>query len=299
MGDIGMKRIMLKTYLWIVSLAILSIFLVGCSKCDNTESVLYTEGVINSIEKNDDYNVEMDLLNEDVFDDLSQINEMEENITIKEEQEMMWETYSQIAEEYAIAQEKEMAKEAWRTGERIPLLEKEYDSMFMNLLYFSNIGQQEFLVQDINEDGIPEFMIARYFPETREHIIYDAFTWKDEQLYQLVTEYIGERSGTFDIQDGGYILSRWSGNMYLYGVRVYVLPENSTSLQLKEEVYALDVQNGMDYQSEFYHCVSPGEEIKITEEEYNEYLKQYQLAQCNYITNSIENRAVLKEGKIY
>ena len=161
-------------------------------------------------------------------------------------------------------------------------------------------GKPAFTLEDVNHDGMPEFLIARYYESSKEFITQDVYTWHEGKAIKLLPEReLGDRSGTIEVCEDGYVLYRWSGSAYLYGVIVYKLPYQGTSMQFSQEFYFLDQENGNDRYGEFHWRGSLSDEsVVITEKEYQELVNHFQSVTCEFVINTEESRSLLRTGKI-
>lgn len=206
----------------------------------------------------------------------------------------MWEAYAQIAQEYY-------------DGQQAIFEDAVFEEGYLNGLYFvpkgsylADVTKQTFLVHDLNGDGIEEFFIAKSNSNMDESTIYDVYTWKDKRLYRLMSD-IGYRNGTCDIQEGGYVLSRYSGTAYDFGVDVLILPKNGIELKYIDGVFDRQKQINESYTSEYFRAKAPihkRDAEKITREKYDDFLAQYQPAELTFIENTPETVELLKSGNL-
>lgn len=208
----------------------------------------------------------------------------------------MWEDYADTIENYYNAQ-----NEYIKTG---ILPDKTYKTY--NSLYFvtndeqNKLSDQVFLVHDINSDGVPELFIGRYYHETKEYTIYDAYTWYEDKAVRFLKDNdIGYRSGTCDIKEGGIILSFHSGSAWDFGFYVLQLPKSGSTVETLEHVYALRAGEYYNEYSEFYKSTgdskTPG---KITESEYIKYRDSFKTPDLPYVETTQETITSLRHGKI-
>ena len=211
-------------------------------------------------------------------------------------EDKMWDTYADTIENYYNAQ-----NEYIKTG---ILPDKTYKTY--NSLYFvtndeqNKLSDQVFLVHDINSDGVPELFIGRYYHETKEYTIYDAYTWYEDKAVRFLKDNdIGYRSGTCDIKEGGIILSFHSGSAWDFGFYVLQLPKSGSTVETLEHVYALRAGEYYNEYSEFYKSTgdskTPG---KITESEYIKYRDSFKTPDLPYVETTQETITSLRHGEI-
>lgn len=219
-----------------------------------------------------------------------------QNITIQEDLSMgnMWETYSTLVEKYYYAQE-----DFKKTG-KIP--EDDYNTLYFapNDTRMEEISNQQFLLYDINSDGIPELFIARYYSDENTHVIYDAYTWNDNKAIRFLKDKnIGYRNGTCDIRENGFILSFFSGSAWDYGFEVLQLPKFGNIVEKKECFWAVRIGDRDNYNSDFYWRKEGEEDSKkISEEEYLEYLRNFKIPNLPYVDISQDSLSALRNGEI-
>ena len=208
----------------------------------------------------------------------------------KSSQSDMWESYSEIAKKYYDTQ-------ALLISNSADSLENIDESL--NKLYFGLQGTlsaeaaQTLLVYDVNNDGIPEFFIARKYPGESKNTIYAGYTWKDGKLYQLMKgQEIGYRSGTIDLREDGKVLSFSSGSAWTFGVDVYILPENGTEFEKVEGACAIEQEDNGNRYSVYYQQTEGQDKKEINEADYNQYIKQFREIPLSFIEitdETIEN----------
>ena len=174
----------------------------------------------------------------------------------------------------------------------------------LNRLYFGAPGtvyaedKQTFLLHDLNNDGTPEFFIARLHHGESKNTVYAGYTWKDGELCQLMPGVeIGYRSGTIDIRADGKVLSFFSGSAWDYGVEVYSLPKNGTDLIREEKAYASRVDGdgyGNSY-SRYYKKTEGQDPVEISEVEYEQFISGFKEIPLNFIENTPEGLEALRK----
>ena len=90
-------------------------------------------------------------------------------------------------------------------------------------------GTPVYLMDDINQDGIPELFIGIRDNQGNTNI-YDAYTWSNHSSYQLLRG-IGYRNGTCILCEDGIIKNRTSGGNGEYCIKYQTLPQRSIALE--------------------------------------------------------------------
>ena len=171
----------------------------------------------------------------------------------------------------------------------------------LNSLYFGAPGtvyaedKQTILLYDINNDGTPEFFIARQHQGMSKNTIYAGYTWKDGKLCQLMPGVeIGYRAGTIDIRADGKVLSFFSGSAWDYGVEVYSLPENGTDLVIEKKAYSSRIDGDGNTYSRYYKKTEGQGPEEISEAEYEQFVSGFKEIPLNFIENTPEALEALR-----
>ena len=127
-----------------------------------------------------------------------------------------------------------------------------------------NRGTPVYLVQDMNQDGVPELFIGIRSSQGSTNI-YDAYTWGNGSSYQLLRG-IGYRNGTCVLCENGLIKNVSSGDPDAYQIRYQKLPPKSMTLETVETLNCSPKENWDSCQYEYQgEIVSEEEANKIIE----------------------------------
>ncbi|MGN0403196.1 MAG: M56 family metallopeptidase [Acetatifactor sp.] len=129
-----------------------------------------------------------------------------------------------------------------------------------------------YLIEDINEDGIPELFLGAGDADGNTYI-YDAYTWKDGTSYQLLRG-IGYRNGTCILCEDGLIKNLYSGSASDWDLLFQRLPQNGTSLETVESIQSrrrgdsdsveIKYQGGIVSEEEVQKIVDSHKEKQVT-----------------------------------
>lgn len=127
-----------------------------------------------------------------------------------------------------------------------------------------NRGTPVYLVQDMNQDGVPELFIGIRSSQGSTNI-YDAYTWGNGSSYQLLRG-IGHRNGICVLCENGLIKNVSSGDPDAYQIRYQKLPPKSMTLETVETLNCSPKENWDSCQYEYQgEIVSEEEANKIIE----------------------------------
>ena len=189
------------------------------------------------------------------------------------EKEESWEDgYSIVLNAYR----EEYVKEGiyWDSFDEIPKIPNVENSI-IEMEFYSSFRPFSFLLHDLDNNGIPELFICRYYESDNNGdsgVIYHVFTWSEGKTIELLDN-LGYRNGICTICQDNLLKVDSSGTGTDYGSSIFYLPRDGVELEKVEEFYA--VQNKDDTSKSDFFYYSDGSKTPITEEQLLQYEQGY------------------------
>lgn len=144
----------------------------------------------------------------------------------------------------------------------------------------STLNDSGYAVKDINEDGIPELIIASVNERSDDKCygstLYSLFTFADEKVVCLLDGYARNR---YDLFEDGTVYNNGSGGAIYYVSTTYKLPPNGNSLKCIECYFTHEKNEDFENIAVYHNTtgswdISESEETDMTIDDFFEYTEK-------------------------